>query len=146
MQARACAEPRRRLKLWERDSAVVPTNASVQEWRDKARATRRSKNLAAKTRPPPAAFHRRLSAAPERRMRPHFGAPDLIQTNTEKYFLQASVFVRHASGDSGEAEEQIEMILTKAVVAKRRVWISSVLFAEPRPQCLSPDASPLFSN
>ena len=28
MQARACADPGRRLKLWERDGAVVPTNAS----------------------------------------------------------------------------------------------------------------------
>ena len=27
MQARACAYPRRRLKVWERDGAVVPTNA-----------------------------------------------------------------------------------------------------------------------
>ena len=41
--------------------------------------------------------------------------------------------MRHASGDSGEAERQIETILTKAVVAKRRVWISSILFAELRP-------------
>ena len=28
MQARACADPGRRLKLWERDGAVVPTTAS----------------------------------------------------------------------------------------------------------------------
>ena len=61
-----------------------------------------------------------------------------MQTNTEKYFLHTSVFLRHASGDSGEAEEQIEMILTEAVVAKHRVWMSSILFAELRPSMFIP--------
>ena len=61
-----------------------------------------------------------------------------MQTNTEKYFLHTSVFLRHASGDSGEAEEQIEILLTEAVVAKRRVWISSILFAELRPSMFIP--------
>jgi predicted nucleic acid-binding protein len=63
---------------------------------------------------------------------------NLMQTNTEKYFLHTSVFLRHASGESGEAEEQIETILTKAVVAKHRVWISSILFAELRPSMFIP--------
>ena len=63
---------------------------------------------------------------------------NLMQTNIEKYFLHTSVFLRHASGDSGEAEEQIEMILTKAVVAKHRVWMSSILFAELRPSLFIP--------
>jgi hypothetical protein len=58
--------------------------------------------------------------------------------NTEKYFLHTSVFLRHASGASGEAEEQIEMILTKAVVTKHRVWMSSILFAELRPSVFIP--------
>jgi hypothetical protein len=48
------------------------------------------------------------------------------------------VLLRHASGASGEAERQIETILTKAVVAKRRVWISSILFAELRPSTFVP--------
>ena len=61
-----------------------------------------------------------------------------MQTITEKYFLHTSVFLRHASGASGEAEEQIEMILTKAVVAKHRVWMSSILFAELRPSVFIP--------
>jgi hypothetical protein len=61
-----------------------------------------------------------------------------MQTNTDKYFLHTSVFLRHASGDSGEAEAQVETILTKAVVAKHRVWISSILFAELRPSMFIP--------
>ena len=61
-----------------------------------------------------------------------------MQTNPDKYFLHTSVFLRHASGDSGEAEEQIERILTKAVVAKHHVWMSSILFAELRPSLFIP--------
>ena len=62
----------------------------------------------------------------------------MMQTNPDKYFLHTSVFLRHASGDSGEAEQQIEMILTKAVVAKHHVWMSSILFAELRPSLFIP--------
>ena len=61
-----------------------------------------------------------------------------MQINTDKYFLHTSVFLRHASGDSGEGEQQIETILAKAAVAKRRVWISSILFAELRPSMFIP--------
>jgi hypothetical protein len=46
--------------------------------------------------------------------------------------------LRHANGDSGEAEYHIETILTEAAVAKRRVWVSSVLFAELRPSTFVP--------
>jgi hypothetical protein len=49
--------------------------------------------------------------------------------------IQASC---HACGDSGEAEQQIETIWTKAVVSKRRVWVSSILFAELRPSMFVP--------
>jgi hypothetical protein len=63
---------------------------------------------------------------------------DLIQSDSDKHFLHTSVLLRHASGDSGEAEQQIETILTKAVVAKRRVWVSSILFAELRPSMFVP--------
>jgi hypothetical protein len=62
----------------------------------------------------------------------------MIQSDCDKHFLHTSVLLRHASGDSGEAERQIETILTKAVVAKRRVWISSILFAELRPSTFVP--------
>jgi hypothetical protein len=61
-----------------------------------------------------------------------------MQINTDKYFLHTSVFLRHASGASGEGEQQIETILAKAVVAKSRVWISSILFAELRPSVFIP--------
>jgi len=57
----------------------------------------------------------------------------LIASNSDKHFLHSSVVLRHANGDSGEAEQLIETILTEAAVAKRRVWVSSVLFAELRP-------------
>jgi hypothetical protein len=66
------------------------------------------------------------------------GKTDLIQSDCDKHFLHTSVLLRHASGDSGEAERQIETILTKAVVTKRRVWISSILFAELRPSTFVP--------
>jgi hypothetical protein len=61
------------------------------------------------------------------------GKTHLIRSDSDKLFLHTSVLLRHASGDSGDAERQIETILTQAVVAKRRVWISSILFAELRP-------------
>jgi hypothetical protein len=67
-----------------------------------------------------------------------FLEPDLMQTNTDKYFFHTSVFLRHASGESGEAEQQIETILAKAVVAKHRVWMSSILFAELKPSMFIP--------
>jgi len=55
------------------------------------------------------------------------------QSDCGHHFLHTNVFLRHASGASGDAEEHIESILTRAAVAKRRVWISSMLFAELRP-------------
>ena len=55
------------------------------------------------------------------------------QSDCDHHFLHTNVFLRHASGASGEADEHIDKILTQAAVAKRRVWVSSVLFAELRP-------------
>jgi hypothetical protein len=71
-------------------------------------------------------------------MPPLLGKTNLIQSNCDKHFLHTSVLLRHATGDSGEGELQIETILTKAVVAKRRVWVSSILFAELRPSTFVP--------
>jgi hypothetical protein len=62
----------------------------------------------------------------------------LIASSSDKHFLHSSVVLRHANGDSGEAEQLIETILTEAAVAKRRVWVSSVLFAELRPSTFVP--------
>jgi len=62
----------------------------------------------------------------------HTDAPSL-QPDRDHHFLHTNVLLRHAAGASGEAEEHIERILTQAAVAKRRVWVSSLLFAELRP-------------
>jgi len=62
----------------------------------------------------------------------------LIASSSDKHFLHSNVVLRHANGDSGEAEHHIETILTEAAVAKRRVWVSSVLFAELRPSAFVP--------
>jgi hypothetical protein len=62
----------------------------------------------------------------------------LIASSSDKHFLHSSVVLRHANGDSGEAENHIETILTEAAVHKRRVWVSSVLFAELRPSTFVP--------
>jgi hypothetical protein len=56
-----------------------------------------------------------------------------VQSDRDHLFLHTNVFLRHASGASGEAEEDIDRILTQAVVAKRRVWVSSLLFAALKP-------------
>jgi hypothetical protein len=60
------------------------------------------------------------------------------QSDCGHHFLHTNVLLRHASGASGEAEEHIDNILTQAAVAKRRVWISSILFAELRPSIFVP--------
>ena len=62
----------------------------------------------------------------------------MIASSSDKHFLHSNVVLRHANGDSGEAEHHIETILTEAAVAKRRVWVSSVLFAELRPSTFVP--------
>ncbi|HEY3622671.1 MAG TPA: hypothetical protein VGL12_09820 [Roseiarcus sp.] len=60
------------------------------------------------------------------------------QSDCDHHFLHTNVFLRHASGASGEAEEHIEGILTQAAVAKRRIWVSSILFAELKPSMFVP--------
>ena len=62
----------------------------------------------------------------------------LIASSSDKHFLHSSVVLRHANGQSGDAEHHIETILTEAAVHKRRVWVSSVLFAELRPSTFVP--------
>jgi hypothetical protein len=55
------------------------------------------------------------------------------QSDCGHHFLHTNVFLRHAGRASGEAEEHIDNVLTQAAVLKRRVWVSSMLFAELRP-------------
>jgi hypothetical protein len=75
----------------------------------------------------------------EREMHP-FPQADARSAQSDRghHFLHTNVLLRHASGASGEAEEHIDNILTQAAVAKRRVWISSMLFAELRPSMFVP--------
>ena len=60
------------------------------------------------------------------------------QPDRDNHFLHTNVFLRHASGNSGEAEQYIERILAGAALAKRRVWVSSMLFAQLRPSMFIP--------
>ena len=60
------------------------------------------------------------------------------QSDCGHHFLHTNVFLRHAGGASGEAEEYIENILTQAAVLKRRVWVSSLLFAQLAPSMFVP--------
>jgi uncharacterized membrane protein YhaH (DUF805 family) len=63
---------------------------------------------------------------------------NLMTCSGDKHFLHTNVILRHAGGDSGEAEQHIETILTEAAVAKRRVWVSSILFAQLKPSAFVP--------
>jgi len=60
------------------------------------------------------------------------------QSDRGHHFLHTNVFLRHASGASGEAEEHIETILSRAAVLKHRVWVSSLLFAQLAPSRFVP--------
>jgi hypothetical protein len=68
------------------------------------------------------------------------------ESDCGRYFLHTNVFLRHASGASGEAEEHIDRILTQAAVLKRRVWISSLLFAELKPSMFAPGRFKTFEE
>ena len=57
----------------------------------------------------------------------------LTISTSDKHFLHINVLLRHASGRSGEAESDIETILTEAAIGRRRIWVNSLLFAELRP-------------
>jgi len=61
-----------------------------------------------------------------------------VQSDSDHHFFHTNVFLRHASGASGEAGEHIDRILTQAAAAKRRVWVSSLLFAELKPSMFVP--------
>lgn len=44
-----------------------------------------------------------------------------------------NVLLRHACGGSADSERDVETILTEAALGKRRLWVTSILFAELRP-------------
>jgi hypothetical protein len=56
-----------------------------------------------------------------------------IISTSDRHFLHVNVLLRHASARSGEAESDIETILTEAATGKRRIWANSILFAHLRP-------------
>jgi hypothetical protein len=60
------------------------------------------------------------------------------QSDRGDHFLHTNVFLRHARGASGEAEEHIESILTGAAVLKHRVWVCSLLFSQLAPSMFVP--------
>jgi hypothetical protein len=57
-----------------------------------------------------------------------------------------NVLLRHASGCSGEAEQDIETILTEAATGKRRIWANSILFAELRPSAFAAGRFPALAD
>src|SRR5271168_4327587 len=60
------------------------------------------------------------------------------QSDCDEHFLHTNVLLRYAGGAAGEAERHIETILTKAAIAKRPVWISSLLLARVNPSMFVP--------
>jgi hypothetical protein len=52
--------------------------------------------------------------------------------------LHVNVLLRHARTESGASERDLETILTEAAIGRRRLWVSSILFAELRPSAFAP--------
>jgi hypothetical protein len=76
-----------------------------------------------------------------------FPQTDTLGSIRQRYhFFQTNVFLRHGSGTSGEADEHIDRILTQAAVAKRGVWVSSLLFAELRSSMFVPGRFDTFQE
>jgi hypothetical protein len=70
----------------------------------------------------------------------------LITSTSDKHFLHMNVLLRHARGESGESKRDLETILTEAAIGKRRLWASSLLFAELRPSAFVPSRFPTLSE
>ena len=70
----------------------------------------------------------------------------LITSTSDKHFLHMNVLLRHARGELGDSERDLETILTEAAVGKRRLWASSLLFAELRPSAFVPGRFPTLSE
>ncbi len=70
----------------------------------------------------------------------------LITSTSDKHFLHMNVLLRHARGELADSERDLETILTEAAVGKRRLWASSLLFAEMRPSAFVPGRFPTLSE
>jgi hypothetical protein len=57
-----------------------------------------------------------------------------------------NVLLRHARSESGESERDVETILTEAAIGKRRLWVSSLLFAELRPSSFTRNPFPTIAE
>ena len=66
----------------------------------------------------------------------------LITSTSDKHFLHVNVLLRHARTELGDSERDLETILTEAATGKRRLWVSSILFAELRPSAFVPGRFP----
>ncbi len=71
------------------------------------------------------------------------GAASVRTINSKNNFLDTNVLLRHANGASGELGGDIQTILDEAVEGKRRLWVSSVIFAELRPSSFVPGTKSL---
>jgi predicted nucleic acid-binding protein len=60
--------------------------------------------------------------------------------NSDFLFLDTNVLITHANGDSGGARNDVARILAEAASEqpKKKLWVSSVFFAELRPSVLRP--------
>jgi hypothetical protein len=70
----------------------------------------------------------------------------LITSTSDRHFLHMNVLLRHARTESGDSERDLETILTEAAVGKRRLWVSSLLFAELRPSAFVPGRFPTLAE
>ncbi len=66
----------------------------------------------------------------------------MITSTSDKHFLHINVLLRHAWAESGDSERDLETILTEAATGRRRLWVSSILFAELRPSAFVPGPFP----
>lgn len=48
------------------------------------------------------------------------------------------MLLKHANNDSGDASEDVERILNEAAYGRRKLWVSSILYAELRPSAFRP--------
>ena len=63
-------------------------------------------------------------------------------STSNRHFFHVNVLLRHARGESGDSERDIETILTEAAMGRRRLWVNSLLFAELRPSVFVPGRFP----
>ncbi|HKN30033.1 MAG TPA: hypothetical protein VJY34_20020 [Roseiarcus sp.] len=70
----------------------------------------------------------------------------MITSTSDRHFLHVNVLLRHARTESGASERDLETILTEAAIGRRRLWVSSILFAELRPSAFVPDRFPTLSE